>query len=113
VRVEGEVVIPSGPGGAGTLRVSLVEVSRQDVPAVRVAERTFQCVAPDEDRERVHPFSIEARPRRPQERFAVEAHLDFAGDGRIRGGDYVNVQSHPVGGSDPPPPVRVILRRVE
>jgi putative lipoprotein len=89
VRFEERASLP-----AGTLHVSVEEVTRAD-RAARVVASTTQPLSPGGSPPRV-PFAIDVPAVEPGARYVVRVLVDLDGDGAISPGDYVSTRAHPV-----------------
>ncbi len=93
VKVEGEIRFAPGEArpAAATVWVRLLDVSYADAPSLTVAEERIPLTG-------VCPlrFVFAVAKVDPGVQYAVSAHVDLAGDGRIRPGDWVTAQRYAV-----------------
>jgi uncharacterized lipoprotein YbaY len=112
--VQGEVQFPEDTPAFsdGTIRVSLLDVTRADAPARTVAEQRIANVChPGGPGEGVS-FVLRVSGVNARARYEVRAHVDLDGDGRVSPGDYISTQSYPVLTSGHPDRLMVGVRRV-
>ena len=113
--VRGEIVFDSPPSGlAGAkVQIRLEQTSLVEMPAQVVSERILKDLPAKLVEGRKIPFVLYGPQPIPRERYTVSVHVDMQGDGRIRVGDYINMQSYPVLTFGHPEQVVVRVRQVK
>ena len=97
VGVRGRVVLEAERSVArGDLHVWIEDVTMANAPAQCVAAVVLAGVALEPGDEAGVPFALETEARPEGRRWAVRAHLDADGDGRVSAGDCVTVARYPV-----------------
>jgi putative lipoprotein len=99
MRIAGELRFREPPPDLrnATVRVRLLDVSRADAAAERVAEQTIEgpSVEPDDDGGSVR-FALEAPELQAGRSYSLAAHVDLSGSGEIEPGDFLTMESVPV-----------------
>ena len=113
--VDGEIRLPDDAGAFrdATVRVTLADVTRADAPSRAVAEETIRNVSHGGGSGGVVPFRLRLESPDARTRYAVRAHVDMDGDGRVSRGDYISMESYPVLTFDSPSRVTIRVRPVE
>ena len=96
--ITGRIVLKGWTGELGPAKVTvrLLDTSRIDAPARTIAERVLPEVRLDRAAQRGIPFRLDVPALGRGVRREVGVHVDLAGDGLVRRGDYVNMQAFPV-----------------
>lgn len=81
----------SALGAGGVVHVVVEEVTRADAPATVAARLDLQCEEID-----VAPLLLRVPDVDASKRYSVRVHVDRTGNGRIKPGDMISTQSHPV-----------------
>ncbi len=112
--VTGRIVLRGWTGERGPARLSirLLDTSRIDAAALTIAEVTLPDVHLDAVAREGLPFRLQVEALDRRARLEVSVHVDFAGDGHLRSGDYVNMQAYPVLTRGYPSDVEVEAQRV-
>ena len=79
-----------------SLRVFLEDVTLQDVSAEVIDQEVVPGISHKSGTENRHPFRLTVPGLDERASYAVRAHVDRRGDGEIRVGDYITMQSYPV-----------------
>ena len=101
--IEGDVTFETvvSPISSATLFVRIQDVSRADAPSIVVAEVALRDISLQPGRNRRLPFRLDAPALDPRGRYNLMAHLDVDNSGAISAGDYLTMESVPVGESGP------------
>jgi uncharacterized lipoprotein YbaY len=112
--VRGEALFPeNAPAVSGaTLYVRLQDVSYADAPARLIAEQVIPDVSWSGKGPHRVEFALEGSVPDERADYAVAAHLDVDGDGRVSRGDYLSLERHPVRAARDPGPVSVRLEPI-
>ena len=96
--ISGKILFDSwrGEPGPATVYVRLLDTSRVDTSARKIAELVLYDVRLDEISEEGLGFCLEANEVDPRARYEVGVFVDLIGDGRKRAGDYLNTRAYPV-----------------
>lgn len=113
--VTGRVVFgpESGAFSRAVVRVRLEDVSRADAAARVVAEQVIRDVSHKPGADEVVAFGLDGEWPDDRCDYVVRVHVDLNGDGQVKRGDYVSVESHPVLTRGHPREVAVRVHRVE
>ncbi|MBN1148526.1 MAG: hypothetical protein JXA78_14805 [Anaerolineales bacterium] len=96
--VRGEIVFDPPPldlAGAKAF-IRLEQTSLADMPSQVICEQILCDLAAKMVEGRKLPFAMYGSLVNPRERYTLSVHIDLQGDGSIRAGDYINMQSYPV-----------------
>jgi len=112
--VDGELVFPPGtPHLVGVIvHILLEDVSYSDAPANVLAEQEIPTLTHRPGTDPPVRFHLTVPAPDPRASYAVRAHVDVDGDGRVSRGDYLSMQSYPVLTQGHPSSVSVEVRPV-
>lgn len=98
IQVTGEVRLLGSacPTPAAVLRVSLLDTSLADAPALEVASVMVDRVAQRLMRGELLKFALVCQQVNPKSSYCLQAHIDQNGDALIKPGDWVSRESYPV-----------------
>src|SRR4051812_43817586 len=96
--IRGEVVLDEAmpPMAGAAVIVRLLDPSQTEGPAALVAEQTIRDVPAEAQARRRLPFALDGPAPDPHAHYTVSVHVDYNGDGRVRIGDWLTVESYPV-----------------
>ena len=113
--VRGTIRFPSAadlPPGA-KVRVSVIDVSTEDGQASVVAEKVLDGADAKATRGEPVPFDLDAElDPDPAASYAVSVHVDTSGDGRLKEGDFINMQRYPVSSGDDRAEIDVDVKKI-
>ncbi len=102
-----------GETGPATVYVRVLDTSRADAPARRIAEAVRPVARLDAVVRDGLPFSIALESLDPRARYEVDVLVDLDGDGKISAGDYLSTQAYPVLTRGYPDRVDVLVQPVK
>jgi uncharacterized lipoprotein YbaY len=112
--LRGEVLFDAPPPdlAAATIHVRVEDTSLADAESRVVAEQVLRQPPPELEAGEGIPFVLRVPEIDPRASYSVSVHVAFHDTDRIRTGDYINMESHPVLTHGYPDRVGVRVRRV-
>lgn len=97
-RVTGEICLPvdARVNAKSLVRVQLLDTSLADAPALEVACQKIGGIEAKLARREMLRFDLTCDRVDPHASYSVQVHVDQNGDGNIKPGDFVNLESCPV-----------------
>jgi putative lipoprotein len=97
-----------------TVRVELHDVTRIDAPSRVVAEQVIANVSMHSGTRGTVPFCLLLSEKLDEKAvYALRAHVDLDGSGRVTPGDFVTMESYPVSPRDPGNVMTLVVREIE
>jgi uncharacterized lipoprotein YbaY len=112
--VSGEIHLEPPPAdlSGATVRVRLEDTSLIDAAAEMVSEQVIEGLPSQLPAEEGIPFCLSVEAPDPKATYTVRVHVDLDGSGRLKKGDYINMESYPVLTRGHPREVTVRARRI-
>lgn len=112
--IEGDVTLETvtSPISSATLYVRVEDVSRADTSSIVIAEIALTDISLQPGGDQRLPFQLEVPAMDRHDRYILSAHLDVDNSGTITLGDYLTMESIPVGEGSLSDRVSLPARRV-
>lgn len=114
-QVSGVIVLTGwrGETGPATVYVRVLDTSRADAPARRIAEAVQTAARLDLVARDGLPFSITLATLDPRARYEIDVLVDMDGDGKVSAGDYLSTRAYPVLTRGYPDRVEVLVQPIK